>query len=85
MLMSWRHNIWPEMSFLYYGEVLWFVYFKTFWLNYKLDLRSYGQLLSLFFVDEDEERRVQMEIEKKKKLALKPVVPTRKEIEDIAR
>ena len=73
------------MSLLYYGEVLWFVYFKTFWLNYNLDLRSYGQLLSLFFVDEDEERRVQMEIEKKKKLALKPVVPTRKEIEDIAR
>ena len=57
-------------------------------------LRPSGLITTLTYVlmdnfcpclDEDEERRVQMEIEKKKKLALKPVVPTRKEIEDIAR
>ena len=24
MLISWRHNIWPKMSLLCYGEVLWF-------------------------------------------------------------
>ena len=51
MLISWRHIIWPEMSLLYYGEVLWFFYFKTFWPNYNLDLRSYRQLLSLFFIN----------------------------------
>ena len=33
-----------------YGEVLWFFYFRTFCPNYNLDLRSYGQLLSLFFI-----------------------------------
>ena len=45
MLLSWRYSIWPEISLLYYGEVLWFIYF---WPNYNLDLRSYGQHLSLF-------------------------------------
>ena len=29
------HNIWPEISLLYYEEVLWFIYF---WPNYNLDL-----------------------------------------------
>ena len=33
---------------LFYVEVLWISFFKTFWTKYKLDLRFYGQLLSLF-------------------------------------
>ena len=37
-----------EMSLLWYEEVLWCFYFKTFWPNYNLDVRFYGQLLSLF-------------------------------------
>ena len=37
--------IWPEMLFLYSGEVLWFIYF---WPNYNLDWRSYGLVLSFF-------------------------------------
>ena len=41
-----KTHIWPELSLLYYGEVLWFVYF---WPNYNFDLRSYGQLLFSFF------------------------------------
>ena len=50
----WRHNsfikLWPEMSLLCFGEESDFFYFKIFWPHYNLDLRSYGQLLSLFFL-----------------------------------
>ena len=53
MLISWRHifslnYIWPDMSLLCYGEVLWFFFFMTLWHKYNLDLRSLGQLFSLF-------------------------------------
>ena len=38
-----------EMSPLCCWEVLVFFFLKNFWLNYNLDLPSYGQLLSFFF------------------------------------
>ena len=50
MLISWRHNIWHEMSISCDGKVLLFFNFRTFWPNYNLDLRFYGPLLSLFYL-----------------------------------
>ena len=43
-----RKKIFPKLSLLGYGEVVFF-YFMTFGPNQNLDLRSYGQILSLFF------------------------------------
>ena len=36
--------------YIYDLKALWFFYFETLWPNYNLDLRSYGQLFSLFFL-----------------------------------
>ena len=57
ILISWRHIFSiklykTETSLLCYEEV--FFYFKTLWPHYNLDLRSYGQLLSLFSIFRNE-------------------------------
>ena len=43
LYMTWNVTFMLSRSFLIY-------YFKTFWLNYNIDIRFYGQLLSLFTI-----------------------------------